>query len=490
MSINSLLNKVWTAVSGNSGSGTMSTLISPEQFQRTLEACDSHAQPEQFPRLLTAISQAGISSRGELAMFLANIYHESAMLLYVSEISPQPDDFYTGGAKYKGRGYIQLTHDYNYRDASEALYGDDTLVKNPEMVEKDLGVAWAVTAWFWKARVKPGLNLNDFNSTVRAINSMELDGHHEEQLGRRKRYHEAIKGVLLGTGPLAFRKSGPGPGHVHTGGAGEITHAVQPGEFLWAIGQKYGVDFNQIARDNNIANPSVIHPGTRLKIRKAPSGPPVAPSLAPSANGSHTSSATSGGNVIYTVQPGDYLWAIGQKFGVDYNKIARDNNIANPSVIHPGMKLIITKGDAASGSSSGSSGDASLSTGESGHMIYTVQPGDYLWAIGQTFGVDFNQIAKDNNIANPSVIHPGMKLTIKKASHGAASGPQGGSRGGHVNVSAPHSGNDLQEYTVQPGDYLWAIGQKYGVDYNKIARDNNIANPSIIHPGMKLIIRK
>lgn len=253
---------------------------------------------------------------------------------------------------------------------------------------------------------------------------------------------------------------------------------------------KYGVDFNQIARDNNIANPSVIHPGTRLKIRKPPSGPPADPSPAPPATGSSSSSANFGGNVVYTVQPGDYLWAIGQKFGVDYNKIARDNNIANPSVIHPGMKLTIRKGDAASASSPGASGGPSLSSGGSGDVVYTVQPGDYLWAIGQKFGVDYNQIARDNNIANPSVIHPGTKLTIREASPGAASGLQGGSRGGHVNVSAPHSGNDVQEYTVQPGDYLWAIGQKYGVDYNKIARDNNIANPSIIHPGMKLMIRK
>ncbi|GAV00417.1 hypothetical protein RvY_11266 [Ramazzottius varieornatus] len=133
------------------------------------------------------------------------------------------------------------------------------------------------------------------------------------------------------------------------------------------------------------------------------------------------------------------------------------------------MKLIITKGDPASGSSSGSSGYATRSEGGSGNMTYTVQPGAYLWAIGQKFRVDFNQIAGDNgpvsqpkrdlrnrsnNIANPTVIHPGMKLTIKKASHGAASGPQGGSRGGHVIVSAPDSGNDLQEYTAQPGDYL------------------------------------
>ncbi|GAV06146.1 hypothetical protein RvY_16177 [Ramazzottius varieornatus] len=174
--------------------GLSGGLLSADQFRRTMEACESSSQPDQYPRVLKAIQLAGITSKEELAMFLANIYHESATLRYVSELNPEAG--YSGGVAYKGRGYIQLTHDYNYRDASIGMYGDDRLVKNPELVEKDLDVAWAVTAWFWKARVKPTLNLADFDSSVKAINSRELYGY-SEQLARRKRYHSAIKNILV-----------------------------------------------------------------------------------------------------------------------------------------------------------------------------------------------------------------------------------------------------------------------------------------------------
>ena len=45
-------------------------------------------------------------------------------------------------------------------------------------------------------------------------------------------------------------------------------------------------------------------------------------------------------------------------------------------------------------------------------------------------------------------------------------------------------------YTVKPGDTLWAIGSKYGVPYVKIAFDNGISNPDIIHVGQKLVINR
>jgi LysM repeat protein len=45
-------------------------------------------------------------------------------------------------------------------------------------------------------------------------------------------------------------------------------------------------------------------------------------------------------------------------------------------------------------------------------------------------------------------------------------------------------------YTVKAGDTLSGIGAKYGVDYRKIAKDNNIANPNLIYVGQKLVIKK
>jgi predicted chitinase len=50
---------------------------------------------------------------------------------------------------YFGRGFIQLTHCYNYRACSRDLYGDDRFVKNPDLVASDDNIAMATALWFW-----------------------------------------------------------------------------------------------------------------------------------------------------------------------------------------------------------------------------------------------------------------------------------------------------------------------------------------------------
>jgi predicted chitinase len=51
------------------------------------------------------------------------------------------------GYKYRGRGYIQLTGKNNYSAASKEIYGDDRLVKNPDLVSQP-EIAAKVAAWF------------------------------------------------------------------------------------------------------------------------------------------------------------------------------------------------------------------------------------------------------------------------------------------------------------------------------------------------------
>lgn len=46
----------------------------------------------------------------------------------------------------------------------------------------------------------------------------------------------------------------------------------------------------------------------------------------------------------------------------------------------------------------------------------------------------------------------------------------------------------MTKYTVKSGDTLWAIANRYGSTVSKIAADNNISNPDVIHPGQVLVI--
>lgn len=72
------------------------------------------------------------------------------------------------GAKYKGRGYIQITGKYNYEQAGKALGLD--LVNHPELVEKP-EVAAKVAVWYWKNRVAPKVDsFKDTQDVTKQIN--------------------------------------------------------------------------------------------------------------------------------------------------------------------------------------------------------------------------------------------------------------------------------------------------------------------------------
>ena len=58
------------------------------------------------------------------------------------------------GKLFKGRGYIQITGRNNYRSVSKALFGDDTLLKNPDLLATPQYVMLSAF-WFWNDR---GLN--------------------------------------------------------------------------------------------------------------------------------------------------------------------------------------------------------------------------------------------------------------------------------------------------------------------------------------------
>lgn len=59
-----------------------------------------------------------------------------------------------------------------------------------------------------------------------------------------------------------------------------------------------------------------------------------------------------------------------------------------------------------------------------------------------------------------------------------------------VNELLSNKSNDTSKiYIVQNGDTLSGIASRYGTTYQKIAFDNGIANPDLIYPGQKLVIK-
>ena len=154
-----------------------------------------------------AMEQFKINTRLRMAAFIAQVGHESGQLRYVRELggdqylskydtgplaarlgnTPEADG---DGQKYRGRGLIQITGRDNYLACSKALFGDDRLLRTPELLEQ---AEWACksAAWFWNSR-----NLNvladkgDFQGITRRING-GLNG-----LAERETFYKAALSVL------------------------------------------------------------------------------------------------------------------------------------------------------------------------------------------------------------------------------------------------------------------------------------------------------
>jgi predicted chitinase len=106
--------------------------------------------------LMQIAKQQGIRGK-ELAAFLAQMAHESGNFKYRNEIGGGKGMGYSGGEKYHGRGYIQLTHDYNYKKYAKELGVD--LIKNPELASRP-DIAAKIAVSYWKENVRPTVNGN------------------------------------------------------------------------------------------------------------------------------------------------------------------------------------------------------------------------------------------------------------------------------------------------------------------------------------------
>jgi predicted chitinase len=147
-----------------------------------------------------AMREAHISTPARQAAFLAQIAHETGGFRWFHELgadesfrkyegredlgNTEPGD----GARYKGRGFIQVTGRANYTKAGEALGLD--LVHEPQLAETP-SVGARVAAYFWQSHGFNALaDKGDFITITRRING-GLTG-----LEERQAYYERAKGVL------------------------------------------------------------------------------------------------------------------------------------------------------------------------------------------------------------------------------------------------------------------------------------------------------
>ncbi len=152
------------------------------------------------------------TQKRELAGFLANVAHETGGLVYVDEIvkgdycSSSSDCPCADGQQYYGRGSLQLSWNFNYCSAGDALGVD--LRSNPGLISTDSRLAWATGVWFWMTSTGAGNQTShdaivggSFAGTIEAINgSIECNGGDPSEVQDRVQYYQQFC-QLLGVDP-------------------------------------------------------------------------------------------------------------------------------------------------------------------------------------------------------------------------------------------------------------------------------------------------
>ena len=185
----------------------------------------------------------------------------------------------------------------------------------------------------------------------------------------------------------------------------------------------------------------------------------------------------------YKVRPGDSLSGIAARHGVSTAAIQSVNRISNPNRITVGMELVIPANgqtpppDAALASTAGGGSSASKSptprrsrastssSSGSATVTHTVQRGEALSTIAESYGVRTADVMRWNNISNANRVYAGQKLKI----HTAAA--------------------QWTVHTVRSGDTISEVAQRYGCSSADIKAWNNLSG-STIYVGQKLKIRK
>ncbi len=142
------------------------------------------------------------------------------------------------------------------------------------------------------------------------------------------------------------------------------------------------------------------------------------------------------GTITYTVQPGDSLWLIAQKYHTTVDTIKRLNGLSS-DLLNIGQVLQIPASQA------------------SGYVEYIVRAGDTLWTLARRYGTTVEAIVALNGLS-------GDMLTI-----------------GQILKIPDTQSSGYREYTVQPGDSLWQIARRYGTTVAVLMSLNGLTSDAL-----------
>jgi cell wall-associated NlpC family hydrolase len=192
----------------------------------------------------------------------------------------------------------------------------------------------------------------------------------------------------------------------------------------------------------------------------------------------------------HVVQAGETLSQIATSSGVDVHTLVALNGLANPDLLAIGQSLKVPATATDSHQlmiAATVPGQPSGGTGST----YTVATGDTLWGIAQRTGTTPDALAHLNQLSNPNQLSVGAVLNLPSAAaagaapQASAQGPAAGAAGSQGATGSPQPTLQVS-YTVQAGETLSQIAQRFAVSAQSVAQASGLADPDKLSVGSVL----
>lgn len=194
--------------------------LTAEKLKAIMPSLSKSKVEKYAPLLNSAMSEFSINTPERRNMFLAQLAHESGNLRYMKELGTE--QYFTemyditkkpkkakqlgnlshgDGAKYRGRGPIQVTGKNNYREIGKGLGLD--LVNNPELLENPLHAFRSSALWWKQNKVNEYLDKN--SDDIKGVSGIVNKGSpvkEAKHLTERIQKYELIKRVLGTSGDI------------------------------------------------------------------------------------------------------------------------------------------------------------------------------------------------------------------------------------------------------------------------------------------------
>jgi len=175
----------------------------------------------------------------------------------------------------------------------------------------------------------------------------------------------------------------------------------------------------------------------------------------------------------YVIQPFDTFSELAVRFNIPLVELIAANQAVDPRQLVTGQEILIPGYQPNDEEAAVSAANSQTEGNNSVAVFHIVQQGEGLNEIADKYGVNAGVIAVANNITNRNLLRLGQELVIP----GVTSRQAAIARGGIVHI-------------VQLGESLSSIGQTYSISPETIISLNGIENQDTIYVGQELIVPK